>query len=46
MTELTNDYQQMNSFILAQAHFDFRNRPDKLDELGYIQSNKIITRNT
>jgi hypothetical protein len=41
MTELTNDYvsamnyqiiSEMNSFILGRAHFDFRNRPDELDE--------------
>ncbi len=36
----------MNSFILGQAHFDFRNRPDEIDEFIYIQPNRIITRNT
>jgi hypothetical protein len=53
MTELTNDYQQqrnksnqMNSFIIGQAHFYFRKTPAELDELIYMQPNGIITRNT
>ncbi len=25
----------MNSFILDQAHFNFRNKPDELDEFIY-----------